>query len=129
MALTLKRTVSAALIVPLVACTALRPVTTPQQFIATAHPDRVWITQADNSTLLLEAPRLLGDTLVGFVGGRYQELLLPQVRRVDVRQSAPMRTAFVVAGVIGIGALLISVLASTGPQGYQPTPEGVVVRP
>ena len=87
------------------------------------------MTRADNSKLVMDSPRLLGDTLVGWVSGRYQEILLPDASRVQGRQPAPRRTAFLVAGVVTVGALLIAVLASTGPQGYQPTPEGSVTRP
>jgi hypothetical protein len=115
MAMTLRR--SALLILPLTACSTLQPVATPQQFIPTAQPSRVWVTQADNSTMMVEAPRLLGDTLVGFVGGRYQEMLLPQVRWVGVRQPAPRRTTVLVAGLVFVGAGLIAVLQSSGPTG------------
>lgn len=66
---------------------------------------------------MLEAPRLLGDTLVGFVGGRYQEMLLPQVRWMGVRQPAPRRTTVLVAGLVFVGAGLIAMLASSGPGG------------
>lgn len=84
--------------------------------------------RSDSPTLVMDAPRLLGDTLVGWVAGRYEEILLPEASRVMVRQPAPRRTAFLVGGVVAIGALLIAVLQSTGPQAYQPTPEGSVTR-
>lgn len=113
----MQRAVCAVLVVPLTACSTLKPVATPQQFIPTAQPARIWVTRADNSTLLLEAPRLLGDTLVGFVGGRYQEMLLPQVRWMGVRQPAPRRTTVLVAGLVLVGAGLIAMLASSGPGG------------
>jgi hypothetical protein len=113
----LRRAVCATVIGPLAACSTLRPVATPQQFIPTAHPTSVWVTRTDNSTLLLEAPRLLGDTLVGFVGGRYQEMLLPQVRWMGVRAPAPRRTTVLVAGLVFLGAGLIAMLASSGPGG------------
>lgn len=87
------------------------------------------MTRTDSSKLVMDSPRLLGDTLVGWVSGRYQEILLPEASRVQGRQPAPRRTAFLVGGVVAVGALLIAVLASTGPQGYQPTPEGSVRRP
>jgi hypothetical protein len=113
----MQRTVCALLIVPLAACSTLQPVATPQQFIPTAQPTRIWVTRSDNSTLMLEAPRLLGDTLVGFVGGRYQEMLLPQVRWMGVRQPAPRRTTLLVAGLVVVGAGLLAVLSGSGPSG------------
>jgi hypothetical protein len=111
----MRRAVCALLIAPLTACSTLQPVATPQQFIPAAQPDRVWVTQSDNSTLMLEAPRLLGDTLVGFVGGRYQEVLLSQMRWVGVRQPAPRRTTVLVAGLVVVGAGLLAMLAGSGP--------------
>jgi hypothetical protein len=95
----------------------------PQQFILTARPARIWVTRTDNTQVLVEAPRLLGDTLVGFVGGRYQEILLPETRWVGIRQPAPRRTAVLVGAVVALGAVLISVLASNGPASPIPTPE------
>lgn len=47
------------------ACTTLRSVSTPQEFIPAARPDRVWVTTTANSKMLIEGPRLIGDTLVG----------------------------------------------------------------
>jgi hypothetical protein len=113
----MQRTVCALLIVPLAACSTLQPVATPQQFIPTAQPTRIWVTRSDNSTMMLEAPRLLGDTLVGFVGGRYQEMLLPQVRWMRVRQPAPRRTTVLVAGLVVLSAGLLAVLSGSGPNG------------
>ena len=113
----IRPTICALLVAPVSACSTLQPVATPQQFIPATRPSRIWVTQADNQTVLLEAPRLLGDTLAGFVGGRYQEVLLPQVRWMGVRQPAPQRTTVLVAGLVVLGAGLIAMLASSGPSG------------
>lgn len=96
------------------ACSTMRPVSTPQQFIPSARPDRVWVTRADNSRMALDGPRLLGDTLVGFVGGRYEEILLPDTRWIGVRQAAPRRTMLLVAGTVALGAGLLYLLAGNG---------------
>jgi hypothetical protein len=105
----------ASTIAPLSACFTMRPVATPQEFIPSARPDRIWVTRADNSRLVIEGPRLLGDTLVGWVRGQYQEILLPQTRWMSVRQPAPRRTALLVAGATVVGASLLYFLASNGP--------------
>jgi hypothetical protein len=115
--------------VSLSGCSTLQPIAAPRQFIGSAQPARIWVTRADGSTLAMDSPRLLGDTLVGWVGGRYEEILLPEASRVLGRRPAPRRTAFLIGGVVAVGALLIGLLASTGPQGYQPTPEGSVTAP
>jgi hypothetical protein len=97
------------------ACSTLRPVATPMQFIPSERPAQLWVTTADNATMRLEGPRLLGDTLVGFVAGRYEEIPLPQARSLWVRQPAPRRTAFLVAGLAVLGASLFYMLNGNGP--------------
>lgn len=105
------------------ACSTMRPVTEPQQFIPSARPDRVWVTTNDNARMMFEGPRVLGDTLVGFVRGRYEEILLPETRWVGVRQPAPKRTAFLIAGSVVIGGALLYFLAGNGLGGSPPTSE------
>ena len=96
------------------ACSTMRPVAAPQQFIPAERPTRVWVTTNDNASMMIEGPRLLGDTLVGFVGGRYEEILLPQTRWIGVRQPAPKRTAFLIAGTVVLGAGLLYLIAGNG---------------
>lgn len=115
--------VLAGMIAPLSACFTMRPVATPQEFIPSARPDRIWVTRTDNSRLMIEGPRLIGDTLVGWVRGQYQEILLPQTRWMSVRQPAPKRTAFLIAGSVVIGAGLLYVLAGKGLGGGPSTGE------
>ena len=105
------------------ACSTMRPVAAPMQFIPAERPSRVWVTTNDNARMMVEGPRLLGDTLVGFVGGRYEEILLPNTRWIGVRQPAPKRTAFVIAGSVVLGATLIYLLASNGLGGNPPSGE------
>lgn len=119
----MRQAACATLIATLTACTTLQPVATPQQFIPVARPNRIWVTRADSSKLLVEAPRLLGDTLVGWVAGRYEEIPLPEARWVSVRQPAPRRTMLLVGAMVAVGAFMISVLASSGPPSPLPTPE------
>jgi hypothetical protein len=111
----LRAIVLAGMMAPLGACFTMRPVATPQEFIPSARPDRIWVTRTDNSRLMIEGPRLLGDTLVGWVRGQYEEILLPQTRWISVRQVAPRRTALLIAGATVVGASLLYFLASNGP--------------
>jgi len=112
----LTRPICAALITVLGggACTTMAPVATPQQFIPVAQPSRIWVTRTDNSKVMIEGPRLMGDTLVGFVAGRYEEMLLPQARSIQFRAPAPRRTATLVAGAVLLGAGIIYMLKSSG---------------
>lgn len=118
----LRRIVATALMFSLVSCSTLRPVADANSYLSTTRPTQVWV-RTDQRTVMLEGPRLLGDTLVGFVDGEYREFLPGEVRGVDVRKPARGRTALLVSGMVIVGAFLIGALASTGPASAQPTPE------
>jgi hypothetical protein len=117
-----RRIVAVVLVFSLVSCTTLRPVADANTYLSNTRPSQVWV-RTDRQTVMLEGPRLLGDTLVGFVDGEYREFLPGEVRGVDVRKPASGRTALLVSGMVIVGAFLIGALASTGPAGSQPTPE------
>ena len=114
---------AALLVCGIPACSTLQPLVDSRAYLASQRPGRLLVTPRDGSAIVVTAPRLLGDTLVGFVDGAYRELLLSDVREVRVRQPAGGRTALLVAGVVATGAALIALLAATGPEGRLPTPE------
>ncbi len=118
----LARATTAVLLFSFLSCTTLRPVGDANVYLANSRPGHIWVRTIDE-TWVVEAPRLIGDTLVGFVDGEYREFLPGAVREVRVREPAPRRTVFLTAGMIAVGAFLIATLASTGPGGRLPTPE------
>jgi hypothetical protein len=113
----IRRLVSPVLLAATVGCTTLRPVARPQEFIPSRRPERIWVTRADNSKIVLDGPRLLGDTLVGWFRGNYQEILLPETRWITVREPAPRRTLLLAASFAGVGAGVLYMLAGSGPSG------------
>jgi hypothetical protein len=117
-----RRIVAVVLVFSLVSCTTLRPVADANTYLSNTRPSQVWV-RTEKKTLMLESPRLLGDTLVGFVDGEYREFLPGEVRGVDVRKPASGRTALLVSGMVIVGAFLIGALASTGPSSSLPTGE------
>lgn len=117
-----RRIVAAVLVFSLVSCTTLKPVADANTYLAGSRPSQVWV-RTEKQTLMLEGPRLLGDTLVGFVDGEYREFLPGEVRGVDVRKPARGRTAVLVSGLVVVGAFLIGALASSGPTTSLPTGE------
>lgn len=119
----MKRVIAAVLLASLSACSTLRPVPNYEQYVRTAQPGRLWVTPRDSKTVLLEGPRFLNDTLVGFVGGRYREFAPGDVQQVRVRQAATGRTAILVTGVAAVGAFLIAVLQGSGASMGVPNPE------
>jgi len=84
------------------ACHTMRPVQ-PSALTAGAV-GAVWVTKTDHSTVILQAPRVTGDTLEGFVDGSFHEMLLSQTTKLAVQQPARGRT--VAIGVaVGVSAL------------------------
>jgi hypothetical protein len=100
----LLRLVCAAFAIATAACHSMRPVQ-PSQLVATSIK-RIWVTQADHSTVVVDAPQLRGDTLQGFVDGQYREMPLSQATSIQTLRSARGRTTLlaVAAGVAALGA-------------------------
>lgn len=75
--------------------------------ISTERPVR--ITRSDRSEMVLEHPRLEGDSLIGDVGNPPQRVAvaLRDVQRIDERSVSLARTGGL---VVGAGAVLYSVL-------------------
>lgn len=88
------------------ACHSMRTIQ-PTQLLSKSV-DRVWVTGTDQSTVILHAPHVAGDTLAGFVDGTYRELLLSQTQSIKAKTAAPARTAAigVVAGVTALTAFI-----------------------
>lgn len=119
----MKRLVAGILLVSMVACTTMRPVADYEQYVRTAQPSQLWITPRNAPPVLLEGPRFLNDTLVGFVSGRYQEFAPADLGQVQVRHPATGRTVLLLSAIVAVSVVLISVLQTGGtPQGL-PNPE------
>ena len=101
------------LLATLAGCTTMRPVNgPPKEFITVHEPSVVWVTRAEPATpIALEAPRVLGDTIVGFVEGEYTELPVTQIRTVQAKQFSRGRTTAFLVGMGVLAAGLTFVLA------------------
>lgn len=113
-------------IVPLAgvaACHTFGPVASPREFITTSLPARVTVTDTEGSTAVFETPRLMGDTLAGFVRGEYREVPLSTIKQVHARQRAPRRTLFsIIAGSVATAGILY-LIAGAGPDTSSPPDE------
>lgn len=90
-------------------CYKLQPVSLER--LAVREPPQVWVTTTDFDVVLLENPKVFGDTLVGQVNGEYAELAPGQWQAVRMRTQDKAKTLALVGGtVVGIGmaALLFS---------------------
>ncbi|HVE78157.1 MAG TPA: hypothetical protein VNA89_04830 [Gemmatimonadaceae bacterium] len=78
--------------------------------ISSDHPVR--ITRMDGSTMVLEHPRVVGDSVVGDVGDppRRAAVALSDVQRMDVRRVSLLRTGGLALGV-GAAALGVAFIA------------------
>jgi len=84
----------------LAGCHSMRPVSLAE--IGSARTwAHVWVTQPDRSVIELSGPDVRGDTLRGFVDGKYQEMPVSQAVEIRVRERDTGRTAVLVGTAAG----------------------------
>lgn len=87
------------------ACHTKQPI--PLDQLNILKPDRAWVTQADNTVILIDGPQVLGDTLVGYVNGNYEEMPLSQFKQVVVQKGSTSRTVALIAVIAaGFGGMV-----------------------
>jgi hypothetical protein len=106
------------------ACSTLVPVReTPTAFIEAHSPGAVWITKTDNSVVVLAGPKVLGDTLGGFVGRDYVEIPLASVQSLSARRPAKGRTALLIGGIsLAAGGVAYAILTKSANGASNPAP-------
>jgi hypothetical protein len=95
----IRRTVVALLMAPTVACTTKVLVDNPKTYLVSHRPGEYWITKTDGSVVDLVRPRLMGDTLVGFINGVFRLIRPGEYGQVRTSRQAPGRTAALAVGV------------------------------
>jgi hypothetical protein len=112
------------------ACSHVSAVPQPAQYMAAETPLEVWVIRRHNDSLYrIAQPRMEGDTLIGFSLPRpgdplvkYQEIPLNDVRQMRAKQSSPMRTGLLIAGIGGVAYLTYSQLVGGGGSGAKIAP-------
>jgi len=96
------------------ACSTLTPVhEAPTAFITARAPGAVVITKTDKSVVVLAGPKVIGDTLGGFVGRDYVEIPLSSVQAMSARRPAKGKTALLIgASVVAAGGVAFAILNS-----------------
>jgi len=96
------------------ACTTWQPApTSPRPFIEETRPDRVRVTPRDGDPLILVAPRIRGDSIVGGPeGGPTEGVELANVQELEVRRRDWQQTGLVV--VVGGALIAAAVVACFG---------------
>jgi len=106
-----RRPIALALLIWFVpACTAwhVEQGVTPQQLIADRHPGAVRVTLPDRSQIVLDQPRITGDSVAGIVAGRDSSVAASNVTQVAIRQISGGRTLGL---VLGLGLLAATIAA------------------
>ena len=101
------------------ACTSIRPVLVPAEFIPKEQPELIWVVDSNDEQVPVTGPSLLADTIVGNVGSTSERYAMPltQARMVLAKQPDRKRTTYF---LLGTGAFLgLTTLAfaasGTGP--------------
>jgi len=99
------------------ACSTMKSPTLDQ--LGTLGPDRVWVTQSDESVVLFWEPTVVRDTLVGYVDNKRRKLPSAGIQELRVRTPAHTRTMLLAAGlVVAFGGVLF-VVSGDGPSAVQ----------
>jgi len=83
--------------------------------LSVLSPDRAWVTDSDRSVVLVDEPKVVGDTLVGYIGRHRTKLPHAGLKQVRVSVSAPARTALL---AVGSGAAFVGFLVMVGGNGH-----------
>jgi len=80
---------------------------TPQQLIADKHPAKVRLSLGSNSEVVLEEPRVAGDSLAGIVNGKDSSVVASDVTQLAIRKVSGGRTTGLVVG-LGLLAAIVA---------------------
>ena len=96
----LRRAIALPMLVLVTACSSMQPVAQPREFLESRQPSVVWLSRdAVQSMVAMDAPRLMGDSVVGLVEGDYQEIPLASVKAMQARQYSRGRTIGFLAAI------------------------------
>jgi hypothetical protein len=88
------------------ACTKMQAVTLDQMSLL--GPERIWVTEHDQSVVLMYEPKVVRDTLTGYIGRHREKMSSARVKEVRVQTKATTRTALLVGGLtVGFAGLLV----------------------
>jgi hypothetical protein len=103
----------AALSVPISSCKTMKPVSLDE--LRTLTPEQVWVTNNDRSVVLVTSPHVVGDTLVGYVNGTYEEMPSSQLKQVTMERMATGKTAVLVGVIaVGFGGMVYALIGGKG---------------
>lgn len=93
------------------ACYSMRRVTVAD--LGSARTNRVWVTNPDQSRVLISDAQVFRGKLVGFVDGKYLELVPEDLHAIEVRQLSWARTIGLVAATGAVAAAVAVMVSGT----------------
>jgi len=92
----------------------------PEQVIATNHPNAVRVTRTDSSNIILHQPRIAaGDSLSGLHYGAPSSVALSDVTQVAIPKVSAGQTIALVLGITVVAAAIAVAAIASAFDGYQ----------
>lgn len=119
------RIVCSILLVAQGACMAPpRPVGAPVPYLQANSPKQIWVTLTNGDQMVVQSPRLFGDTLLGFTrrGSANEEVWLPvsDLQEVKSRKLSGGRTALLGGAALVMVGLIVAILPKGGSNNPRP---------
>lgn len=102
-------------------CYRVRPLWKPEEFLARAKPDVVYVRQRNRPVIPIAYPRLAGDTLRGTgLDGGAVAVAWSDVMDVQARRFDGTRTVFAVSGMTLLSGFMVSAFLQAGNSRFHP---------
>jgi hypothetical protein len=117
-----RRATALVLLITSTACTTVRRVESPREFLNTRTPAKIWVSTGDSELTEVQSPRILADTIFGFSAAA-QPVVFPiaAIRELRTKQISSGRTAGLI-GLLVVGSIA-SIAIWQGVQGDAPSVE------
>jgi hypothetical protein len=97
------------------ACHTIKPVSMDE--LKAIQPKQAWVTASDQSVVIVSGPQVMGDTLVGYVKGVYEEMPAAELKEVRIEKPATSKTVMLVSAITVGFAGMVYALAGSGKSG------------
>jgi hypothetical protein len=99
------------------ACTTKKTVTIDE--LRVMNPLKAWITENDQTVVMVAGPQVVGDTVVGYINGVYEEMPAARLKQVMVETPAKTRTYLLVGGItVALGGMIYALIGGAGDTPY-----------
>ena len=106
--MSLKQFTAGLLLIACTGCMTARPVESPRDFLNHRQPGKIWVTGDGSDEVTIESPRVLSDTIFGFVDGKATTYPIASIKQLRAEQLHKGRTAGLVGLVLVGGVVAIS---------------------